>query len=59
MSWQDLPEIAHDEVKLSGALDVFYPHWGNAITLPNNATKESIRDIANSGVQKWKTTQKY
>ena len=48
--WQDLPEIQHPEVGLSGELDIFYPTWKDAITLPmygevpelvNELTKEA------------------
>lgn len=42
MRWQDHPEIAHDTVKLGAALDIFYPTWANALTLPNDATCEEI-----------------
>lgn len=45
MKWQELPEIQHPEVKLGGELDIFWPHWGNAITLPNEATGEEIVQI--------------
>ena len=44
MSWQDLPELQHDVVKLGSNLDLFYPHWGNAITLKNNISIEDIYD---------------
>lgn len=42
MRWQELPEIQHPTVKLGAAIDVFWPHWGNPITLPNDATQEQI-----------------
>lgn len=42
MSWQELPEIQHDIVKLGAELDVFYPSWADALTLPNGATREEI-----------------
>ena len=42
MEWQDLPEIQHDQIKLGGELDVFYPSWENKITLPNNASIQEI-----------------
>ena len=42
MEWQDLPEIAHDQVKLGGDLDLFYPHWGHAITLSRTANQVEI-----------------
>jgi DNA polymerase-1 len=45
MSWQKLPEIEHDQVKLSGAVDIFYPNWSVATGLPNNATKQEILDL--------------
>ena len=45
MSWQELPEIAHETVKLGAELDVFYPSWENEITLPNNATQQEIKDV--------------
>lgn len=42
MRWQELPEIQHDVVKLGAALDLFCPHWGNPITLPNDCDQETI-----------------
>lgn len=42
MEWQNHPEIQHDEVKLGAELDLFYPAWHNAITIPNKASKEEI-----------------
>ena len=42
MEWQELPEIAHDKVKLGGNLDLFYPHWANSITLQPNWTQKEI-----------------
>lgn len=42
MSWQDLPEIQHDKVKLSGELDLFIPSWAQHVTLPNGASKAEI-----------------
>jgi len=45
MSWQDLPELAHDTVKLGAALDIFYPSWATALELPNNATQKDILNL--------------
>lgn len=42
MAWQELPEIQHPQVKLSAELDIFYPDWSKAITLPNQATNAQI-----------------
>jgi len=45
MQWQELPELIHDKVKLGAALDLFYPDWGNPITLPNGASPEEILKV--------------
>lgn len=45
MQWQELPELRHDEVKLGAALDIFWPDWSSALTLPNDADKETIRKL--------------
>ena len=52
MKWQELPEIVHDQVKLGAALDVFYKHWGQPITIPNNATETEILRVAKEGAAK-------
>lgn len=43
--WQDHPVIAHDQVHLSGQLDLFYPDWANPITLPEDCTREQLIEI--------------
>lgn len=45
MAWQDLPEIQHPQVKLSANLDIFWPSWANAITLPNDADQATIIQV--------------
>lgn len=45
VQWQELPEIAHDEVKLGGALAVFYPNWAHGFDLPENATEAEIMQV--------------
>ena len=47
MSWQELPEIQHDEVKLTSNLGIHYPDWSHEIELPNNATIKEIKEICN------------
>lgn len=42
MQWQELPEIEHPTVRLGANLDIYWPSWANAITLPNDATQEEI-----------------
>lgn len=45
MQWQELPEIQHDTVKLGAALDIYWPNWANATTLPNNADRQTIVNL--------------
>lgn len=45
MQWQELPEIQHPTVKLGAALDIFWPSWAKATTLPNDADRETIYEI--------------
>lgn len=44
VTWQEDPLIAHDEVKLGGALAIFYPTWADEMDLPRHATDEEIVD---------------
>jgi DNA polymerase-1 len=48
MSWQDLPELEHDQVKLGAELDIYHPNWTKACTLPNNVSITKIKEIANA-----------
>lgn len=50
MSWQNLPDIQHPTVKLSGSLDIFYPSWANPIGIPKGATKEEIQTICRNAI---------
>lgn len=52
MQWQELPEIMHPEVKLGGALDIFWPNWSKAVTLPEVATAHEIVDVCTEYKQK-------
>lgn len=45
MSWQELPELHHPIVKLGAALDIFYPTWADAVTLPIAANEDQIREV--------------
>ena len=49
MQWQELPEIQHPTVKLGAALDIFWPNWANAITLPNGADQNTIKKDCREG----------
>lgn len=50
-AWQELPELHHDTVKLSGTLGIFYPSWYTEHPIKNNASLEDIyklgEEIAN------------
>jgi DNA polymerase-1 len=50
MEWCDLPAIKHDQVGLGAELDVFYPHWGSPITLPNKASLRKIKEVLDNAV---------
>lgn len=53
MEWQDLPEIWHDEVKLGGDLDLFYPNWSHGITLSRTANQSEIIDTVDTAMAKY------
>ena len=45
VSWQELPEIKHDIIKMSGEVSVFYPNWNHEMTIPNDASVEDIQGV--------------
>lgn len=53
MKWQQLPEIQHPTVKLGASLEIFWPNWGNPITLPNGATADEIVKICTEAKQEY------
>lgn len=57
VEWQELPEIQHDEVKLTGDLGVFHPNWSNEITLPHNAAPLEILEVCKEGAKKYETSK--
>ncbi|ANJ20707.1 DNA polymerase [Dinoroseobacter phage DS-1410Ws-06] len=44
VAWQDDPEIWHDEVKLSGSVEIFWPNWNHGFDIPNGAGQFTIVD---------------
>ena len=42
VKWQKHPAIAHPDVKLSGAVSIFYPTWSEEHSIPNDATEEFL-----------------
>lgn len=51
VKWQDHPDIWHDEVKLSGELDLFYPSWAEKLTLPNELDVEGLLILCQEHVE--------
>lgn len=45
VTWQDDPEIWHDEVKLGGELSLFHPSWSEEAVIPNAANEDDIRGV--------------
>lgn len=45
MSWDGLPEIQHETVKISATAEIFYPSWTFSTKLPNRSTKDEILTI--------------
>ena len=45
MQWQELDEIRHPDVGLSGELDVFRFSWAKGHTLKNNATLADVQKV--------------
>lgn len=52
MEWQELPEIAHDQVKLGAELALFHPDWSNEILLPNYISKVGLKEVINNSLSK-------
>jgi DNA polymerase-1 len=58
MAWDDLPELKHPVVKISSALDVFWPNWSNAIGIPVKASESTIKAICKDATIKHKKEHK-
>lgn len=43
MAWKDLPELSDPRIPLTAELDLYYPNWAKAITLPNQIAEADIR----------------
>lgn len=54
MSWQELPEIMHETVKLGADLDLFYPSWAQACTLPNGGSEAELKAVCDEHLRKLK-----
>lgn len=54
MAWKGLPEIADPRIPLPAELDLYYPNWANAITLPNNLAEDDIKPFVAKALDKIK-----
>lgn len=50
VEWQEHPDIQHDQVKLGGSLSIFYPNWGQEISIPNGAARNDIFQIVDQNL---------
>ena len=53
MAWDDLPELKHPIVKISSAMEVFWPSWANAIAIPKKGSTQEIMTACNEGAEKY------
>ena len=44
MEWNELAPIQHPVVKVSATLEVYYPHWGSGVKIPNRANYQQIKE---------------
>lgn len=42
VKWQELPEIAHNEVHLGGNLSIFWPDWAHEVEIPNGVGESGL-----------------
>ena len=52
VEWQEHPDIANDEVKLSGSLAIFWPNWAHSFDLPKGADDMIIARTIDENVEK-------
>lgn len=50
MAWQELPEIQHEEVKLSASLVLFYPSMNYPIKIPSDLSNEDLKNYINNRI---------
>ena len=55
VAWQNDPEIWHDEVKLSGSVEIFYPNWNHGFDIPNGADQDKIKEKIKEHLEYLKT----
>lgn len=55
VAWQDDPEIWHDEVKLSGSVEIYYPNWNHGFDIPNDCDQDTIKKKISEHLEYLKT----
>lgn len=50
MKFQDLPELEHPQIKISSELDIHYPNWSYALTIPNDSSIATIQTLASKHI---------
>jgi len=45
MRWQELDELQHDIIKLGANLDLLWPAWNSVLTLPNDISVDTIKQM--------------
>jgi len=52
MAWQELEELKHPTIKISSGLEVYWPSWKDAISIPNGATEAELKQICKEAESK-------
>lgn len=50
VQWQEDPLIQHPQVKLGGALSIFYPTWAEEIEIPNGVNDNEIMECIGKAI---------
>lgn len=45
MAWQELPEIQHNQVKIGGECEIYYPDWSKPTGIPVNADHAELESL--------------
>ncbi len=53
-SWQNHPDIYHDQVKLGGEIFICYPNWAHELTIPNDASEPKVWECIETHITKLK-----
>jgi DNA polymerase-1 len=57
IKWQKDPLIAHNLVKLSGELSLFFPTWKDELVIPNDVTTSELVSLVNNHKEKMRNEQ--